>query len=138
MFFFFFFSSRRRHTRLQGDWSSDVCSSDLLGGPADSFIFGNALFHNLGRGRFEEISDRVGAENYWPWGPSVGDVNADGWDDIFIASSMNYPHRYGINSMLLNDRGERFRDAEFVLSIEPRSGGRTHTPWFELDWAQEG
>src|SRR2546426_1981076 len=28
-FFFFFFSSRRRHTRLQGDWSSDVCSSDL-------------------------------------------------------------------------------------------------------------
>src|SRR5256885_11784040 len=28
--FCFFFSSRRRHTRLQGDWSSDVCSSDLL------------------------------------------------------------------------------------------------------------
>src|SRR5205807_6490245 len=25
----FFFTSRRRHTRLQGDWSSDVCSSDL-------------------------------------------------------------------------------------------------------------
>src|SRR5690242_21157386 len=29
-FFFFFFSSRRRHTRLTCDWSSDVCSSDLL------------------------------------------------------------------------------------------------------------
>src|SRR5690348_2005297 len=28
-FFFFFFSSRRRHTRWTGDWSSDVCSSDL-------------------------------------------------------------------------------------------------------------
>src|SRR5205807_3587175 len=27
---FFFFSSRRRHTRLQGDWSSDMCSSDLV------------------------------------------------------------------------------------------------------------
>src|SRR5205807_7839828 len=27
----FFFSSRRRRTRLQGDWSSDVCSSDLPG-----------------------------------------------------------------------------------------------------------
>src|SRR5205807_4035767 len=26
----FFFSSSSRHTRLQGDWSSDVCSSDLL------------------------------------------------------------------------------------------------------------
>src|SRR5256885_5001754 len=29
MYTVFFFSSRRRHTRLQGDWSSDVCSSDL-------------------------------------------------------------------------------------------------------------
>src|SRR6266568_8312675 len=28
--FFFFFSSRRRHTRWNCDWSSDVCSSDLL------------------------------------------------------------------------------------------------------------
>src|SRR5260370_22871980 len=26
----FFFSSRRRHTRFKCDWSSDVCSSDLL------------------------------------------------------------------------------------------------------------
>src|SRR2546430_4019975 len=30
-FFFFFFSSRRRHTRFDCDWSSDVCSSDLIG-----------------------------------------------------------------------------------------------------------
>src|SRR5256884_385156 len=30
VFFFFFFSSRRRHTRCSRDWSSDVCSSDLL------------------------------------------------------------------------------------------------------------
>src|SRR5688500_9804286 len=30
MCLFFFFSSRRRHTRLQGDWSSNVCSSDLV------------------------------------------------------------------------------------------------------------
>src|SRR5687768_18526315 len=31
-FCFFFFSSRRRHTRCSRDWSSDVCSSDLIGG----------------------------------------------------------------------------------------------------------
>src|SRR6266581_7176913 len=31
-FFVFFFSSRRRHTRWTGDWSSDVCSSDLVFG----------------------------------------------------------------------------------------------------------
>src|SRR5271168_1581275 len=30
MMFSFFFSSRRRHTRSYGDWSSDVCSSDLF------------------------------------------------------------------------------------------------------------
>src|SRR6476661_9612172 len=30
-FYYFFFSSRRRHTRVKCDWSSDVCSSDLLG-----------------------------------------------------------------------------------------------------------
>src|SRR5882762_8626305 len=30
IFMFFFFSSRRRHTRFKCDWSSDVCSSDLL------------------------------------------------------------------------------------------------------------
>src|SRR2546429_6451087 len=29
-YFVFFFSSRRRHTRCSRDWSSDVCSSDLL------------------------------------------------------------------------------------------------------------
>src|SRR6266536_5958794 len=32
--FFFFFSSRRRHTRSTRDWSSDVCSSDLLPRPS--------------------------------------------------------------------------------------------------------
>src|SRR2546430_7864370 len=39
IFSFFFFSSRRRHTRFDCDWSSDVCSSDLVivrGGPAGS------------------------------------------------------------------------------------------------------
>src|SRR5256885_6566284 len=42
---FFFFSSRRRHTRLQGDWSSDVCSSDLERGvdPKALYIYGHSL-----------------------------------------------------------------------------------------------
>ena len=71
-------------------------------------------------------------ENYCPWGPSVGDLNADGFDDTFIAAGMNYPERYMINSVKLNDRGQRFVDAEFVLGVEPRSGG-VATPWFELD-----
>ena len=100
-------------------------------GKKDEFIFGNALYHNLGNGKFEEISDRLGLETYWPWGPSVGDVNADGWEDVFIPSGMSYPYRYGINSLLLNDHGEKFQDSEFVLGIEPRK--KLYTPWFEID-----
>ncbi|HEY7575093.1 MAG TPA: CRTAC1 family protein [Thermoanaerobaculia bacterium] len=111
-------------------------SEKLLQGGADS-IFGNALWHNLGGGRFEEVSDKAGVENYWPWGTSVGDLNADGFQDVFIASSMCFPFRYGINSLLLNEAGGRFVDAEFVLGIEPRKDGRTHTAWFEADCATE-
>src|SRR5437763_7840692 len=41
LYFIFFFSSRRRHTRYIGDWSSDVCSSDLgledVQGPEQTF-----------------------------------------------------------------------------------------------------
>ena len=75
-------------------------AESFLMGPVDSFVFGNSLYRNLGGGKFNEVSDAMGVENYWPWGPSIGDVNADGWDDIFIASSMNFPFRYGINSLL--------------------------------------
>ena len=39
-------------------------------------IFGNAFYENQGDGRFEEVSDQIGTENYWPWGLSVGDLNA--------------------------------------------------------------
>jgi hypothetical protein len=108
-------------------------TAEFLQGEPSKFIFGNSFFHNLGASKMEEISDRLGLENYWPWGPSVGDVNADGWQDVFIASSMDYPFRYGINSLLLNNRGSKFLDSEFILGVEPRRGGRTHTPWFEVD-----
>src|SRR3989442_9853134 len=37
IYFFFFFSSRRRHTRCGRDWSSDVCSSDLMSTHITSF-----------------------------------------------------------------------------------------------------
>src|SRR5262249_6895362 len=46
---------------------------------------------------------------------------------------MNFPFRYGVNSLLLNNRGEKFLDSEFLLGVEPRRGGRTHTPWVEID-----
>src|SRR5256885_1787003 len=75
----FFFSSRRRHTRLQGDWSSDVCSSDLqaaarargrlvgigLACYTEYTGMGSEVFR--GRGRSEER--RVGKECRSRWSP---------------------------------------------------------------------
>jgi len=101
-------------------------------GDGKTSIWGNSFFLKEGPGKFREVSDAIGAENYCPWGPSVGDLNADGYDDVFIASGMNYPDRYMINSVKLNDRGVRFADAEFLLGIEPRQGGIV-TTWFDLD-----
>src|SRR4051794_32561831 len=49
-FLFFFFSSRRRHTRWTGDWSSDVCSSDLFS-------------------LRERIVECPRSENFWQAGP---------------------------------------------------------------------
>ena len=98
-------------------------------------VLGNAFYHNQGNAGFSEVSDRLGAETYWPWGLSSGDLNADGFEDVFITGSMNYPFRYGVNSLLLNENGKRFVDSEYVLGVEPRRAGRTALPWFRLDCA---
>src|SRR5256885_12736088 len=70
--FFFFFSSRRRHTRLQGDWSSDVCSSDLLRTPPHTALE-DPRPHGRGHGaisqpprRRNDPSDRSGDCNMTP------------------------------------------------------------------------
>ncbi|MEQ1573682.1 MAG: CRTAC1 family protein [Vicinamibacterales bacterium] len=116
------------HERMK----SHMAWPESFRGNGSTSIWGNSFFLKEGPGKFREISDQVAVESYCPWGPSVGDLNADGYDDTFIASGMNFPYRYMVNSVKLNDRGERFADAEFVLGIEPRKSGVT-TPWFELD-----
>ena len=100
-------------------------------------LFGNAFYRNDGSNQFAEISDTIGVENYWPWGVSSGDLNADGFEDLFVTSSMNYPYRYAINSLLLNEAGASFRDAEFVVGVEPRRNRMTAQPWFTADCEAE-
>src|SRR5256885_16908635 len=54
----FFFSSRRRHTRLQGDWSSDVCSSDLADAQARKTAESNDVdlrYYNIIYDAVEEV-----------------------------------------------------------------------------------
>ncbi len=116
----------RDHLKSDMKWPED------FRGSGKTSIWGNSFFRKDGPGKYTEVSDAIGVENYCPWGPSVGDLNADGFDDAFIAAGMNYPERYMINSVKLNDRGQKFVDAEFALGVEPRQGGLV-TPFFELD-----
>ncbi len=120
------------------EWNQEKSKSTMMW--ADSFmvghaksIFGNAFYKNLGNDKFEEISDKIGVESYWPWGVSVDDLNADGFQDMFITAGMSYHFRYGINSLLLNDAGKKFVDSEFLLGVEPRPGNQTVAPWFDVD-----
>src|SRR2546430_16911721 len=72
--FFFFFSSRRRHTRFDCDWSSDVCSSDLVRQGRYSF------------GRKSAAHSKVrGEADYVPKKNSTGRIGVSrfrkGWDE---------------------------------------------------------
>ncbi|MES2177927.1 MAG: CRTAC1 family protein [Gemmatimonadota bacterium] len=127
-----------------GEWAGEAQKSDPNLMPADLFpdrhvhsMFGNALFANRGSGKgdntYEEVSDAAGVETYWPWGPSADDLNADGWDDLFVANSMNFPFRYAVNSVLLNESGKHFLPSEFIVGVEPRAAGATEQPWFTID-----
>src|SRR5256885_10238039 len=84
---FFFFSSRRRHTRLQGDWSSDVCSSDLVALASRHAIrrLGHPAARRLPRlaavaGALDDLAEppaglrRVQAVRIGGGGPSLGDI----------------------------------------------------------------
>src|SRR5256885_7245866 len=81
-----FFSSRRRHTRLQGDWSSDVCSSDLQRGDGNDALMGGAgadtIFGDAGddllSGGLGEIGSEVGRGREWiPGGVGYFKKNTD-------------------------------------------------------------
>src|SRR5437762_2231829 len=105
LFFCFFFSSRRRHTRYIGDWSSDVCSSDLpfvdfltiYGSPASgaAWIVPKAYYEQVGKdgfktapigaGPYRFVKQQAGNEmefeafaDYWRKVPSVKTVIAKG------------------------------------------------------------
>src|SRR2546426_8465430 len=81
--YFFFFSSRRRHTRLQGDWSSDVCSSDLAAHWGLQRVAGMDLTPSNDFSFYDRVLDTcalVGAvpERYgWGGGAGGGEVDLD-------------------------------------------------------------
>lgn len=66
----------------------------------------NRLYHNLGNGKFADVTQGSGLEDTgYSQGVAVGDVNRDGFDDLFITG-------YGANYLMLNQGGRgTFRGA---------------------------
>lgn len=77
----------------------------------------NMLFRNVGAGKFEDVTDRVGVgSTRWTLAAASADFNADGWADIYLAND------YGPEELFLNDRGQRFVLATAGLESESKSG----------------
>jgi len=77
----------------------------------------NRLFHNLGGGRFEDVTDRMGVgSTRWTLAVAAGDFNGDGWPDLFLAND------YGPEELYLNDHGRRFVLSRVGLEGDSKSG----------------
>src|SRR5207249_9757013 len=75
--YFFFFSSRRRHTRSKRDWSSDVCSSDLVarGELPVLLLHGGDLYR-----RSRRVSHRGRGATRWRQLSVVPDAHSPKWE----------------------------------------------------------
>jgi len=77
----------------------------------------NRLFHNLGHGRFEDVTDRMGVgSTRWTLAVAAADFNGDGWPDLFLAND------YGPEELYLNDHGRRFILSRVGLEGDSKSG----------------
>jgi hypothetical protein len=77
----------------------------------------NLLFHNLGNGKFEDVTDKMGVgSTRWTLAAASADFNGDGWPDIYLAND------YGPEELYLNDHGRRFILTTAGLESESKSG----------------
>jgi len=77
------------------------------------------LFHNLGGGRFEEVSARLGIQSRrWALAAVAADLRGTGYPDLFVAND------YGVSELYFNEAGKKFRDAgkETGVGAAPKSG----------------
>ncbi len=86
-------------------------------------VFGNTLFKAQPKGKFTEVSDKAGAETFWPWGIATGDFDNDGFEDVFLPSGMGHPYDYWPSTLLMNNGDETFTDRAEEAGIEPPPGG---------------
>ena len=93
------------------------------GEDVDALLFGNALYRNLGHGKFTETAAAAGLETLWPWGVATGDFDNDGHEDVFIPSGMGYPFYYWPNALMMNNGDGTFQDRAAALGVEPPTHG---------------
>lgn len=68
------------------------------------------LYRNTGEG-FDEVGTEVGLDRFFlPMGANFGDVDGDGWLDVYLTTGDPLLESIVPNAMLRNDRGERFQD----------------------------
>jgi len=94
-----------------------------MGEDDTTLLFGNALYHNLGGGKWQETALPAGLETLWPWGIATGDYDNDGHEDVFITAGMGYPFYYWPNSLMMNKGDGTFVDRATDLGIEPPPDG---------------
>jgi hypothetical protein len=111
-------SEKKKWPRLTGPEPDPVTGMDPNPRYAD-VLFGNTFFKNLGKGKFQEMSDRANLETLWPWGIAAGDFDNDGYIDVFIPSGMGYPFFYWPNYLMMNNGNETFTDRARAEGIEP-------------------
>jgi hypothetical protein len=96
---------------------------EMQGENYEELLFGNALYRNLGHGKFTETAAAAGLESFWPWGIATGDFDNDGREDAFITSGMGYPFYYWPNQLMMNNGNGTFTDRAAALGVEPPTGG---------------
>ena len=70
------------------------------------------LYHNKGDGTFEEVAKQTGLGHPWlPMGANFGDVDGDGWLDVYLATGDPQYETLVPNVLLRNDAGRRFQNA---------------------------
>jgi hypothetical protein len=111
---------------LPGYWSEDIDLEHLKTTRImpESFEYAENggrkyLFHNLGNGRFEEVSDKLGIKSRrWTLAAAAADLTGSGFPDLFLAND------YGIPQLYINKGGKQFVESgrEAGVARTPKSG----------------